>query len=60
MDTRCPAHARCTRQSFAVWGGVPHYWEQAIRFSNRQDAIRGLVYERDGLLAYGTPTAAYG
>jgi AAA+ ATPase superfamily predicted ATPase len=36
-------------EAYSVWGGVPRYWEQASRFSSLDDALRNLVYDRDGL-----------
>jgi len=37
-------------ESYAVWGGVPRYWELAHRFNNLDDAIKELIFDRDGIL----------
>ncbi len=36
-------------ESYSIWGGIPRYWEQASRFNTLEDALRNLVYDRDGL-----------
>lgn len=37
-------------EAWAVWGGVPRYWELASRYPNLGDAIRDLVLHRHGVL----------
>jgi len=37
-------------ETYAVWGGVPRYWELARQFSNLQEAITDLVLSPFGVL----------
>lgn len=37
-------------ERYAVWGGVPRYWELAADFTGHPEAIRDLVFNRDGIL----------
>ena len=37
-------------EAWAVWGGVPRYWELAQRYPSLQEAIRDLVLHRHGVL----------
>jgi hypothetical protein len=37
-------------EAYAVWGGVPRYWELASSFDGLEDAIRELVLHRNGVL----------
>ncbi|MCP4668910.1 MAG: ATP-binding protein [Deltaproteobacteria bacterium] len=37
-------------ESYAVWGGVPRYWELAKRYKDLDDAIKDLIFDRDGIL----------
>lgn len=37
-------------EQFAVWGGVPRYWEVAAKYQTQTKAIRSLVLDRNGLL----------
>jgi len=37
-------------ESYAVWGGVPRYWELAERFKLLDEAIKELIFDRDGIL----------
>ncbi len=37
-------------ESYAVWGGVPRYWELAKKYNDPDDAIKDLVFDRDGIL----------
>jgi hypothetical protein len=37
-------------EAFAVWGGVPRYWELARRFETLAAAIEDLVLDRQGVL----------
>jgi hypothetical protein len=36
--------------SYALWGGIPRYWELAGEYRRQEDAIRDLVLNRDGIL----------
>ena len=47
LGTRSPAAAV---DAFAVWGGVPRYWELAARFASVKTAIRDLVLSPLGVL----------
>lgn len=37
-------------EAYAVWGGVPRYWELASSFDGLEEAIRELVLHRNGVL----------
>jgi uncharacterized protein len=37
-------------EAWAVWGGVPRYWELAQRYPSLQEAIRDLLLHRHGVL----------
>ncbi len=37
-------------EAWAVWGGVPRYWELASRYASLQESIRDLVLHRHGVL----------
>lgn len=37
-------------EAWAVWGGVPRYWELASRYTSLQESIRDLVLHRHGVL----------
>ncbi len=37
-------------ESYAVWGGVPRYWELAADYPNRRAAIRDLLLDPHGVL----------
>jgi len=37
-------------EAYAVWGGVPRYWELAAPFAGLEPAIRELVLHRNGVL----------
>lgn len=37
-------------EAWAVWGGVPRYWELAARFGSLEEAVRDLVLHRHGVL----------
>jgi hypothetical protein len=37
-------------EAFAVWGGVPRYWEMAAAYPTQSDAIRDLVFSPFGPL----------
>lgn len=37
-------------EAFAVWGGVPRYWELAADFDNHEEAIRRLILSPLGVL----------
>jgi AAA+ ATPase superfamily predicted ATPase len=47
LAIRRPAHAI---ESWAVWGGVPRYWELARTHRARREAVRRLVLEPLGVL----------
>ena len=42
-------------EAFAVWGGIPRYWELAVEFPDREAAIQTLVLSPLGVL-YDEPT----
>ena len=44
-----PDPARCV-ELFAVWGGVPRYWELATEYKNNDIALKELIFNRDGVL----------
>jgi AAA+ ATPase superfamily predicted ATPase len=44
------AHGAAAVEAWAVWGGVPRYWELAERHPSLQAAIRDLVLHRHGVL----------
>jgi hypothetical protein len=37
-------------EAYAVWGGVPRYWELAAEFGGLNEAVRELVLHRNGVL----------
>lgn len=37
-------------ESYATWGGVPRYWELAVEFGNREEALKALVLDPLGVL----------
>ncbi|MBI4552261.1 MAG: ATP-binding protein [Candidatus Latescibacteria bacterium] len=37
-------------EAYAVWGGVPRYWELARSYPSLAEAIRTLILERDSIL----------
>ena len=37
-------------EAYAVWGGVPRYWELAASCRSLKEAIRELVFDRNGVL----------
>jgi AAA+ ATPase superfamily predicted ATPase len=37
-------------EAYAVWGGVPRYWELAKDFGDQEEAIKELILDRDGVL----------
>jgi len=37
-------------EAYSVWGGVPRYWELAKTCKTQEDACKGLVLDRDGIL----------
>lgn len=37
-------------EAWAVWGGVPRYWELASRYTSQREAIRDLLLHRHGVL----------
>ncbi len=37
-------------ESYSVWGGVPRYWELAKKYKKPDDAIKDMVFDRDGIL----------
>jgi uncharacterized protein len=37
-------------ERYAVWGGVPRYWELAAEYNDHESALRELVLHRDGIL----------
>lgn len=36
-------------KAYSVWGGVPRYWEAAHSYDTLRDAVRELIFNRDGL-----------
>jgi AAA+ ATPase superfamily predicted ATPase len=47
LDLRSPADAV---EHYALWGGVPRYWELARAFQDRRSALRELVLDPLGVL----------
>ena len=39
-------------EAYAVWGGVPRYWELARPYDSLMEALGMLILERDSILAY--------
>ncbi len=37
-------------ESYAIWGGVPRYWELAKQFPDPETACKELILDRDGVL----------
>ncbi len=37
-------------EAYAIWGGVPRYWELARQFNSMEEACKELVLDRDGVL----------
>ncbi|MEA1923406.1 MAG: ATP-binding protein [Pseudomonadota bacterium] len=37
-------------EAFAIWGGVPRYWELAKQFPDLETACKELILDRDGVL----------
>lgn len=37
-------------EAYAIWGGVPRYWELARNYTSTWDAVSGLVLDRNGVL----------
>jgi AAA+ ATPase superfamily predicted ATPase len=47
--------AQAAVEAFAIWGGVPRYWELAADFLNQEAAVQALVLSPLGVL-YDEPT----
>ncbi len=39
----------CIRE-YAIWGGVPRYWELRLEYENLESALLNLVFKRDAIL----------
>lgn len=37
-------------EAYSIWGGVPRYWELVKKYSNQKQAIKELVFDRNGVL----------
>jgi len=44
------AESAAAIEAYAVWGGVPRYWELARGYGSTQEAVRDLVLDRRGVL----------
>lgn len=45
---RCSAEAGV--EAYAVWGGVPRYWELALPFKTLEAAVKDAILDRNGVL----------
>jgi hypothetical protein len=43
-------HGSDAIKAYAVWGGVPRYWEAAMKFHDLKEAVSELILNRNGLL----------
>ena len=50
MAEALDVHGEKAIEAFAVWGGVPRYWELASDFSTLQKAIQSLLLDENGTL----------
>jgi len=46
---------RAAIEAYAIWGGVPRYWELAADFSGQQEAVQALALSPLGVL-YDEPS----
>jgi hypothetical protein len=37
-------------EAYSIWGGVPRYWELAKKYKNQEQALKDLVFDRNGVL----------
>jgi uncharacterized protein len=37
-------------EAYAIWGGVPRYWELAAAYGSSQEALREMILDRHGVL----------
>jgi uncharacterized protein len=37
-------------EAYSIWGGVPRYWELAKKYKNQEQALKELVFDRNGVL----------
>lgn len=42
--------AVCAVEEFAIWGGIPRYWELRSDYTDREDAVRQLLLSPQGIL----------
>lgn len=42
--------ALSSMESYAVWGGIPRYWELARMYPNHEKAVKNIVFDRNGAL----------
>lgn len=42
--------AVCAVEEFAIWGGIPRYWELRSDYTDRADAVRQLLLSPQGIL----------
>lgn len=42
--------AVCAVEEFAIWGGIPRYWELRSDYTDRADAVRRLLLSPQGIL----------
>lgn len=52
------ASAKELIEEYSVWGGVPQYWSQRLRFRSLTDAIQGLILDGMGNL-YDEPSRLF-
>lgn len=43
-------HGQNAFEHFALWGGIPRYWELAAGYADQNAAIKELVLHRDGII----------
>lgn len=37
-------------EAYSIWGGVPRYWELVKKYDNQEQALKDLVFDRNGVL----------
>jgi uncharacterized protein len=37
-------------EAYSIWGGVPRYWELVKKYSSQKQAMKDLVFDRNGVL----------
>lgn len=37
-------------EAYSIWGGIPRYWELVKKYNNQEQALKDLVFDRNGVL----------